>query len=79
MASFSGEFLKRPVVDTNGDLFGHLADIVIDTRSGQLVELLVDVSNDIDTSKLPWPMADGLCRVPAQEVSQISGSIHLKR
>ena len=48
MASFSGEFLKRPVVDTNGDLFGHLADIVIDTRSGQLVELLVDVSDDID-------------------------------
>ena len=34
MSSFSGEYLKRSVVDINGDLFGHLADIVIDPRSG---------------------------------------------
>lgn len=79
MASFSSEFLKRPVVDTNGELFGLLEEIIIDTKSGQLVELLVDVSKEIDTSKLPWPMVDGLCRVPAQEVSRIADRIHLTR
>ena len=56
MASFGSEFLTRQVVDNNGELFGHLEDIVIDVRSGQIIELIVDVANDIDTSKLPWPM-----------------------
>tara|TARA_B100000287_G_C20627714_1_gene778548 strand:+ start:1489 stop:1728 length:240 start_codon:yes stop_codon:yes gene_type:complete len=79
MASFSGEFLKRQVVDSNGDIFGSLEDLVIDTNSGVLVEFLVDVIDEIDTSKLPWPVEDGLCRVPASEVSQMGSRIHLKR
>ena len=41
MASFSGEYLKRPVVDNKGELFGHLEDVVIDTRSGEITEILV--------------------------------------
>ncbi|MDP6869945.1 MAG: PRC-barrel domain-containing protein [Candidatus Poseidoniaceae archaeon] len=79
MASFSGEFLKRQVVDNNGDLFGRLEDMVIDTKSGELVEFLVEVSEEIDVSKLPWPVTDGLCRVPASEVSQMGSRIHLRR
>lgn len=79
MASFSNEFLKRPVVDVNGDLFGHLGDIVIDPRSGEITELLVEVVSEIDTTKLPWPMEDGMCCVPAQEVTQIGASIRLRR
>jgi sporulation protein YlmC with PRC-barrel domain len=79
MASFGSEFLTRQVVDNNGELFGHLEDIVIDVRSGQIVELIVDVANDIDTSKLPWPMVDGKCKVPMDEVSQMAGRIHLRR
>lgn len=79
MSSFSSEFIKRPVVDVNGELFGHLGDIVIDPRSGEITELLVDVIAEIDVAKLPWPMEDGFCCVPAQEVSQIGSRISLKR
>ena len=60
MSSFSGEFLKRAVVDINGDLFGHLSDIVIDPRSGEITEILVEVISDIDMTKLPWPSEGGL-------------------
>tara|TARA_B100000767_G_C19632011_1_gene478650 strand:+ start:240 stop:479 length:240 start_codon:yes stop_codon:yes gene_type:complete len=79
MSSFSSEFLKRPVVDANGELFGHLGDIVIDPRSGEVTELLVEVIAELDVTKLPWPMEDGMCCVPAQEVSQIGARISLRR
>ena len=79
MSSFSGEFLKRDVVDNNGELFGHLRDIVIDTRSGEITEILVDVVSEIDISKLPWPTEDGFCHVPAQEISKIGSKIVLRR
>lgn len=79
MSSFSSEFIKRPVVDVNGELFGHLGDIVIDPRSGEITELLVEVIAEIDVAKLPWPMEDGFCCVPAQEVSQIGSRTSLKR
>ena len=79
MSSFSNEFIKRPVVDADGELFGHLEDIVIDPRSGEISELLVEVIADIDVAKLPWPMENGLCCVPAQEVSKIGSRISLRR
>ena len=79
MSSFSNEFIKRPVVDANRELFGHLGDIVIDPRSGEITDLLVEVIAEIDVTKLPWPMEEGLCCVPAQEVSQIGSRISLKR
>ena len=62
MSSFSGEFLKRSVVDINGELFGHLADIVIDPRSGEITEILVEVISEIDVTKLPWPSDGGFCK-----------------
>jgi len=79
MSSFSGEFLKRSVVDINGDLFGHLVDIVIEPRSGEITEILVEVIPEIDITKLPWPSESGLCHVPAQEISQIGSRIVLRR
>tara|TARA_A100001037_G_C15013877_1_gene573030 strand:- start:8 stop:247 length:240 start_codon:yes stop_codon:yes gene_type:complete len=79
MSSFSGEYLKRSVVDNNGDLFGHLADIVIDPRSGEIIEILVEVISEIDVTKLPWPSDDRFCQVPAQEISQIGSRIVLRR
>jgi len=79
MSSFSGEYLKRSVVDINGDLFGHLADIVIDPRSGEITEILVEVISEIDVTKLPWPSDGGFCQVPAQEISQIGARIVLRR
>lgn len=79
MSSFSGEFLKRAVVDINGDLFGHLADIIIEPKSGEISELLVEVIPEIDVSKLPWPSEGGICHVPAQEINQIGSRIVLRR
>ena len=79
MSSFSSEYLKRPVVDANGDLFGHLVDIVIEPRSGEIAEILVDVVAEIDVTKLPWPTEDGFCQVPAQEIAQIGSRIMLRR
>tara|TARA_B100000900_G_C20216826_1_gene568160 strand:+ start:53 stop:292 length:240 start_codon:yes stop_codon:yes gene_type:complete len=79
MTSFSGEFLKREVVDINGELFGHLADIVLEPRSGEISEILVEVIPEIDVTKLPWPSEGGFCHVPAQEINQIGSRIVLRR
>lgn len=79
MSSFSGEFLKRAVVDINGELFGHLADIIIEPRSGEISEILVEVVAEIDIEKLPWPSEGGLCHVPAQEINKIGSRIVLRR
>ena len=79
MSSFSGEFLKRSVVDIYGELFGHLVDIVVETRSGVIAEILVEVTSEIDLSKLPWPSDGSVCQVPAQEISQIGARIVLRR
>ena len=51
MSSFSGEFIKRAVVDINGELFGHLVDIIIEPRSGEISEILVEVTAEIDLTK----------------------------
>tara|TARA_X000001036_G_C20519991_1_gene741721 strand:+ start:731 stop:970 length:240 start_codon:yes stop_codon:yes gene_type:complete len=79
VSSFSGEYLRRAVVDANGELFGHLSDIVIDPRSGEVTEILVEVVPEIDVTKLPWPTDDGFCQVPAQEIAQIASRIMLRR
>lgn len=79
MSSFSGEFLKRAVIDINGELFGHLVDIIIEPKSGEITEILVEVISDIDVAKLPWPSEGGFCQVPAQEISQIGARIVLRR
>ena len=76
--SFSGEYLKRSVVDINGELFGHLADIVIDPRSGEITEILVEVISEIDVT-ITLASDGGFCQVPAQEISQIGARIVLRR
>jgi sporulation protein YlmC with PRC-barrel domain len=79
MASFGREFIDRQVIDSNGDSLGILDDIVIDIRSGVILELLVKLGDDLDPSRLPWPSTKGVCNVPADEVERISSRIHLKR
>jgi sporulation protein YlmC with PRC-barrel domain len=79
MASFGREFIGRQVIDSNGDSLGTLADMVIDIRSGVILELLVKLEDDLDPSRLPWPSKESVCNVPADEVERISSRIHLKR
>jgi sporulation protein YlmC with PRC-barrel domain len=79
MASFGREFIGRQVIDSNGDSLGVLDDISIEIRSGAILELLVQLEEDLDPSKLPWPSTKGICNVPADEVERISSRIHLKR
>ena len=79
MASFGREFIGRQVNDSNGDSLGTLDDIVIDIRSGVILELLVKLEDDLDPSRLPWPSTKSVCNVPADEVERISSRIHLKR
>ena len=79
MSSFSAEFIKRPVVDKDGELFGHLVDIEIDSRSGDITEILVELASDIDASKLIWPTEGRPCQVPSQEIERMGSSISLKR
>ena len=61
MASFGREFIGRQVIDSNGDSLGSLNNLLIDTRSGIISELLVDLGKDIDPTKLPWPSNNGIC------------------
>ena len=79
MASFGREFIGRQVIDSNGDSLGILDDMVIDIKSGVILELLVKLESDLDPSLLPWPSTKGVCNVPADEVERISSRIHLKR
>jgi sporulation protein YlmC with PRC-barrel domain len=79
MASFGREFIGRQVIDSNGDSLGILDDMVIDIRSGVILELLVKLEDDLDPSRLPWPSTKSVCNVPGDEVERISSRIHLKR
>ena len=79
MASFGREFIGRQVIDSNGDSLGSLNNLLIDSRSGIISELLVDLGKDIDPTKLPWPSNNGICRVPVDEIERISSRVHLKR
>ena len=42
-------------------------------------EILVEVTAEIDLTKLPWPSEGEICHVPAQEISQIGSRIVLRR
>jgi len=78
-SSFGRELLTREVVDSHGEKLGTLSDVSIDHTSGAILDVLVDVSKDIDVSKLPWTVFDGLVRIPISEVDRIATRIHLKR
>ena len=69
MASgFGREILNRPILDSAGDTLGHVADLLINTRTGEVESLLVMISEELDPALLPWPSVDGLLQVPTNEV-----------
>jgi len=78
-SSFGRELLSREVVDSHGEKLGTLSDFSIDHTGGAILDILVDVSKDIDISKLPWTVSGGLVRIPIAEVDRIATRIHLKR
>ena len=79
MASgFGREILNRPILDSAGDTLGHVADLLINTRTGEVESLLVMISEELDPALLPWPSVDGLLQVPTNEVFELSNAIRLK-
>ena len=77
--TFGQEILTRKVVDSAGDLLGHLADFSIDVSTGNIVSLLVVTEVGIDPNELPWPTTDGLLAVPVEVVSSIGSVVELSR
>ena len=75
---FGHELLGREIVDSLGDTLGHLKDMQIDINTGQIINLLVDLEANLDPSKLPWSMVNGLMRVPADLVERVATKIHLR-
>jgi len=79
MASgFGREILNRPILDSAGDTLGHVADLLINTRTGEVESLLVMISEELDPALLPWPSVDGLLQVPTNEVFELSNAIRLR-
>ena len=79
MASgFGREILNRPILDSSGDTLGHVADLLINTRTGEVESLLVMISEELDPALLPWPSVDGLLQVPTNEVFELSNAIRLR-
>lgn len=78
-ATFTRELLSREVRDSNGDVLGHVADLIIDTRTGSVTFVLVRIGTNLDPSQLPWPSDAGLISLPIDEVREISTAIHLYR
>ncbi len=58
---------------------GELKDLVFDTPTGTVVALRVRIERDLEPSKLPWEVVDGLVQIPADDISRIASRIHLKR
>lgn len=79
MAIFAREIIGRDVVDSHQERLGELKDVVFDTSTGSILALRVKIENDIDVSKLPWEMQDGLIQIPVEEINRIAAKIHLKR
>ncbi len=78
-ATFTRELLSREVRDRNGDVLGHVADLIIDTRTGSVTFVMVRIATNLDPAQLPWPSESGLISLPIDEVREISTAIHLHR
>ena len=78
-ATFTRELLSREVRDRNGDVLGHVADLIFDTRTGSVNFIMVRIQTDLDPSQLPWPSESGMISLPMDEVREISSVIHLHR
>ena len=59
-ATFTRELLSREVRDKNGDVLGHVADLIFDTRTGNVTFVLIRIHSDLDPSQLPWPSELGM-------------------
>ena len=77
--TFSQEILTRKVVDSAGDLLGHLADFTIDAETGSIVAILVVTEKGIDPNELPWPTTEGFLAIPVEEVSSVGNVLELVR
>ena len=75
---FGHELIGREIVDSLGDTLGRLEDMQIDIQTGEIVHLLVKLEANLDPSKLPWSMAQGLMRVPAEVVERVATKVHLR-
>ena len=71
MAIFAREIIGRDVVDSHLERLGELKDVVFDTPTGYILALRVKIESDIDVSKLPWEMHDGLIQIPVEEINRI--------
>jgi sporulation protein YlmC with PRC-barrel domain len=74
-STFSMEILRRQVVDIAGEVLGTLADLTIDSSTGNIVAILVALEPDLDPSVLPWPTEDGLVSIPADEIDTIGKNV----
>ena len=46
-ATFTRELLSREVRDKNGDVLGHVADLIFDTRTGSVTFVLIRIHSDL--------------------------------
>ena len=75
---FGHELIGRQIVASLGDTLGSLEDLQLDIASGEIIHLLVKLEANLDPTKLPWSMANGLLRVPAELVERVATKIHLR-
>jgi sporulation protein YlmC with PRC-barrel domain len=79
MAIFAKDIIGRDVVGRQDERLGELKDVVFDKATGSVMSIRVRIEDDIDPSKLPWSMDDGLMEIPIEDISRIATKIHLKR
>ena len=79
MAIFAKDIIGRDVVGRQDERLGGLRDVVFDKATGSVMSIRVRIEGDIDPSKLPWTMVDGLMEIPIEDISRIATKIHLKR
>lgn len=77
-SSFGHEMLGRVVQDKKGKELGKLTDLVVDVSNGAITELLVQCSEHIDASRLPFQMKGTAVAIPSNEVSSFGHVILLK-
>ncbi len=78
-ATFTRELLAREVRDKSGDMLGHVADLILDTRTGSVTYILVKIAQELDPAQLPWPSEAGMIPLPIDEVREIGAIVHLHR
>lgn len=76
---FGHELIGREVYDKSGDLLGKVSGIQIDSASGAVEFLLIELTSSLDASKLPWLFDDDVVQVPPGEVERVESTIQLRR